>query len=135
MGKSQRNKGAGYEREVCEVFSAALGQTFKRNIGQARDGGNDINVGPLVVECKRRKSLGTVESWLLQAAAACDTSSQYPVVVGRSDGGKSLVIMDLDHFLDLFSDELMLRMNEPQPVDRVVGRRDIAAELRAEFDT
>ena len=123
MGKSQRNKGAGYEREVCEVFSAALGITVKRNIGQARDGGNDANAGPLVLEMKRRKTLGTVESWLLQAAAACDTSDQYPVVVCRSDGGKSMVIMDLDHFLEIAGDWLLDEIAQPKPVDKFMSLR------------
>lgn len=99
MGKSQRTKGASYEREVCDVLSQAVGQKVQRHIGQARDGGNDITVGQLVIECKRRKTLGTVEKWLQQAKAAKKRDSDVPVVVARSDGGKSFIIMDLDDFL------------------------------------
>jgi hypothetical protein len=133
LGKLQRNKGAGYEREVCEVFSAALGITVKRNIGQSRDGGNDINVGPLVVECKRRKTLGTVESWLLQAAAACDTSAHIPIVVGRSDGGRSLVVLDLDHFIELTQERLLEETEEqPKPVDAYFKQR--ASEIIGQVD-
>lgn len=104
MGKSQRTKGAVYERDIAKLFSDALGGDFKRNIGQARDGGNDIDVGPLVVECKRRKSLKTIVGWLKQAEAAADrrtSGPKYPIVVAREDAGTSLVICNLDDFLAL----------------------------------
>lgn len=120
MGKSQRTKGASYEREVAAVFSAALDADFKRNIGQARDGGNDIDVGPLVVECKRRKTLKTIRDWFDQAKAACakrnnaefwslDSDVQtpaIPTIVCREDNGESLVIIRLSDFLILTRDEL-----------------------------
>ena len=125
MGKSQRTKGAGFEREVCDVFSAALGQKFKRNIGQARDGGNDIDVGPLVVECKRRKSLKTVEGWLEQANRAARTrdflgkfgeddpragEAAIPVVVMRADNGVPMVLLTLDDFITLAGAEIKSRL-------------------------
>lgn len=107
----QRTKGATYEREVSRAFEAALGGTYDRNIGQARDGGNDIDVGPLVVECKRRKTLSTIEGWLKQAATAAyqrwqrqggdPVTGHIPVVVAREDSGKSLVILRLDDFLHI----------------------------------
>lgn len=115
MGKSQRTKGASYEREICAVFSKALGATFKRHIGQARDGGNDITVGPLVVECKRRKSLKTIEGWLAQARRAAGNLGDFPVVVMRSDGGISMVLLDLDDFIALAGDGLRMRMLGPDP--------------------
>ena len=101
MGKSQRNKGASYEREVCDVFTGITGRKIQRHIGQARDGGNDITVGQLIVECKRRKTLGTIEGWLRQATAAKVSTEQAAVVVARSDGGESLAIMSLADFLRL----------------------------------
>lgn len=118
MGKSQRTKGAGFEREVCDVFSAALGQKFKRNIGQARDGGNDIDVGPLVVECKRRKSLKTIEGWLEQANRAARTrdfteatgDAAIPAVVMRADNGVRMVLLTLDDFITLAGAEIAKRL-------------------------
>lgn len=133
MGKMQRNKGASFERDVCKAFSVALrpgGPEFKRNIGQARDGGNDIDVGCLVVEVKIRKTLGTVYGWLQQAIVAlasrcscaasggyCDDCSvmlpgggamllpKVPIVVARQDGDCSpIVILRLDDFLALAGD-------------------------------
>lgn len=115
MGKSQRTKGAVYEREVCDVLTQKTGRKIQRHIGQARDGGNDITVGSLVVECKRRKTLGTVESWLQQAKdaqtalAADDVRDPYfTVVIARSDGGKSMAIMPLDQFLDVIQPSVLV---------------------------
>lgn len=116
MSKSQRTKGAAYEREVCKALSAATGKEYKRNISQARDGGYDIPFGNFRLECKRRRTLGTIEKWLKQATDAttqcdcknyerqvCDrcqgVSSEIPAVVARSDGGKSMVFMSFDTFL------------------------------------
>lgn len=128
MGKSQRTKGAVFEREVCDSFTAALNPAtpFKRNIGQARDGGNDIDVGPLVVECKRRKTLGTVYGWLEQATRAAvarrigrTTTEQHkhvkaiPMVVARQDADTSpIVILRLTDFLILTRDELRAHIDE-----------------------
>lgn len=97
----QRTKGAVYEREVCAAFSAATRRVVKRHIGQARDGGNDVTVPPFTIECKRRKSLKTIEGWLAQAHAACTIEAPIPIVVARSDGGKSFVIVPLENFLTL----------------------------------
>lgn len=116
MGKSQRTKGAVFEREIAHWFGAFFGKEFKRNIGQARDGGNDIDVGPLVVEAKRRASLKVLRSWFEQAVVAADRRQQHardtnrpgenmdhiPIVVMREDGGTMpLVLMGGDDFLAL----------------------------------
>lgn len=105
MGKSQRTKGAVYEREVALAFSQAFGTKYDRNIGQARDGGNDIDVGPLVVECKRRKTLITLRKWFDQAKAAATGKSAniplIPLIVCREDSGESLAVLRLDDFLAL----------------------------------
>jgi len=126
MSKMQRTKGAKFERDVCDIFNSALGRDdIKRNIDQARDGGNDIDVGPLVVEVKIRKTLGTVYGWLQQAIDAC-AGRKYrnngydprtggesfdtpviPIVVARQDGDTGpIVIIRLSDFLILTRDEL-----------------------------
>lgn len=107
MGKSQRNKGATYEREVASKLSAALGTDVKRRIGQSRDGGHDLDgTGRLVVECKRRKTLTTVESWMKQAEAAAEiVDGGLPIVIAREDNGTDLVIMRLTTFTEQFGDE------------------------------
>lgn len=87
MGRSQRVKGATFERDIANALGA------KRNIGQARDGGDDITLGRYRIECKRRKRLGTVQAWLAQAQAACAQAGDIPIVVAREDHGEALVIM------------------------------------------
>lgn len=137
MGKMQRTKGAQYEREVCAEFTAHLATHIQRNIGQARDGGNDINVGPLRIECKRRKTLGTVESWMEQAEAACDRDEGHvPAAVGRQDGGQSLIIFRLEDFLALFAEPLqeMIDMPELPRSLRLGPDRPNIAELLDEID-
>lgn len=137
MSASQRTKGAVFERETADAFTAALHREdspFKRNITQARDGGHDLLVGPLVVECKRRKTLGTVYGWLQQAIAAATgrtfTTPGYnplmhrdpnydvtvpciPIVVARQDGDTApIVILRLSDFLVLTRDELMAALED-----------------------
>lgn len=109
MSKSQRTKGATYEREIAFAFSEGLGSEFKRNIGQARDGGNDIDVGPLVVECKRRKRLTVIGNWFAQAQAAIASKPRggIPTVVCREDNGESLVVIRLSDFIKLARPELL----------------------------
>ena len=99
MGAMQRRKGATFEREVAHDLAAALGVKVTRNIGQSRDGGDDITVGPFRVECKRRKRLAVVEGWLAQAEASRDCEGQMPVVVARQDHGAALVVMRWSHWL------------------------------------
>lgn len=99
MSKYQRQKGASYERELCAVLSEATGNKIQRNIGQSRDGGNDITYGDFLFEAKRRKSLKTLEGWLKQAEDARTNPDQIPVVVARADGGESMVLMALKDFL------------------------------------
>lgn len=122
MGKGQRVKGSVFEREVMAKFSGALGQVFKRHIGQARDGGHDGVAGRWVIECKRRKNLKTLEAWLGQAKAATTVlhamntkaalegrASPYPenltpLVVVRADAGTAMALLDFDDFLRLIMD-------------------------------
>lgn len=95
MGRSQRVKGQVYEREVAKLMGA------KRNIEQARDGGDDITVGQFRVECKRRHTVGPMAKWMEQCVAACSREGDVPVVVARGDGGESYAIVRLTDFLPL----------------------------------
>ena len=87
MGKSQRTKGATFEREIAN----ALG--VKRNIEQSRDGGNDIDFPPYTIECKRYSNTAFRWEWMHQAIAACTPERPTPVVVSRVDRGEALVVM------------------------------------------
>lgn len=104
MSKSQRDKGAGYEREVCATLQAVLGREVKRHISQSRDGGNDITLGKFRIECKRRKALG-VYAFIEQAQFGRD-EKEIPVVIMRGDGKRSLLMMYLDDAMPLLGGEL-----------------------------
>lgn len=126
MSKSQRTKGAVFEREIAAEFSSAFApHEFKRLIGQARDGGNDLDVGCLVVECKRRASLKGLREWMAQAGVASSErylreiarighsvpSKHIPVVVMREDGGKeSMVLLGFSDFLTLAGDKIAVSL-------------------------
>lgn len=95
---------------MCDTLSEGLGLgiKIKRNIGQARDGGNDIDLPPFLIECKRRKTLGTVYGWLQQAIDSLPeflrrhgASHAIPVVVAREDNGESIAILRLQDFIAL----------------------------------
>lgn len=87
MSASQRRKGAAFEREIANAIGA------KRNIGQSRDGGDDITHEGYRIECKRRARLGPMVDWMAQVVASCADDSEIPVVVARGDNQEALVIL------------------------------------------
>ena len=101
MSKSQREKGAQFERDVARTLTDELGTAVKRNLGQARDSGDDITVGPFRIECKRRASLSVYS--FIEQAEKCDGT---PVVVMRGDGKRPLVMMYLDDAIPLIREGL-----------------------------
>lgn len=104
MGASQRRKGAAGERELAQILSEQLGWVVKRNIGQARDGGDDITVGKFRFEAKRRKGIA-VHEWVDQVVRASGPKD-VPVVVCRGDGKEWLVVMRLTDAIPLIRGEL-----------------------------
>jgi hypothetical protein len=104
VSRLARERGRLFEIEIGKIFSKALGREYKRKLGQARDSGNDLDVGPFVVECKRTRRLGFIAKWMQQAKDACASRSEpytVPVVIAREDEGKPLVVMHLCDFIDL----------------------------------
>ena len=101
MGKSQRLKGANGEREVAAILSEYLDIDIRRKLGQARDSGNDIDLGPFTVEVKRRKRIGGLYEWLTQ------TPAQTPVLMLRADGKQWLVTLYLTDFIRLAREEIV----------------------------
>jgi hypothetical protein len=104
MGASQRRKGAVGERELAQILSENLGWVCKRNIGQARDGGDDITVGKFRIESKRRKGIA-VHKWVDQVVSASGPGD-VPVVACRGDGREWLVVMRLTDAMPLIRGEL-----------------------------
>ena len=111
MGKLQRDRGAIFEREICKRLGEEFGFRITRKLGQARDGGDDIEVGPFMIECKRRKGIAVYE-WLAQVQLAADVRggatghTPTPIVIARADGEPAIVIMSLDDFIPLMRGEL-----------------------------
>ena len=97
MSKAQRAKGATFEREVVNALKEC-GWPAARNLDQWRDGGGDINLGPYMIECKRRASIA-VYDWLDQCTKAAQ-AGQIPVVVARGDRREAIVIMRLEDWLN-----------------------------------
>jgi len=125
MGASQRNKGAAGEREALDIFSRFYGRKFKRHLGQARDGGDDAEVGPFIVEVKRRKRLTGLMSWYRQVLDAYVRKGQQarrkgefltgmiPVVVMREDKGEWMAMVSLNHLLRISEDWVVPQLPEP----------------------
>ena len=105
MSKLGKERGASYEREVCKTLSERLGTKVSRVLGQARDGGSDIDLGPFMIECKRRRKIGVYE-WMEQAKTSAAATGQTPIVVCRADGEESLCIIRLDDAIKLLQNEL-----------------------------
>ncbi len=105
MSKSQRIKGAAGERELAEILTATLGWQINRKLGQARDGGDDIQTGQFKWEVKRRKKIAVYE-FMEQIEAACGPNDT-PVVAMRADHKGWLVMMRLEDALPLIQGELV----------------------------
>ena len=105
MGLKSRRKGAGAEIELCALLNNHLGTALKRKLGQARDSGNDVDLPPFKVECKRYKRIGKVYEWMEQATEACEVGD-VPIVACRADGERWLVVMGLDDWVKLAREEV-----------------------------
>jgi Holliday junction resolvase len=104
VSASQRRKGAAGERELAGILTEQLGWVVSRKLGQARDGGDDIQTGKFRWECKRRAKLSVYE-FMDQIQAAC-RPGDIPVVAMRADGKDWLVMMRLEDAVPLIRNEL-----------------------------
>ena len=107
MSRSQRLKGAGGERELAAILTDQLGFVVQRTLGQARDGGHDIQTGRFKWEVKRRKAIA-VYDFMAQIQAACE-ADEVPVVAMRADGKGWLVMLKLEDALPMLRDQLPQR--------------------------
>lgn len=87
---------------MCEALTEALGVPVKRLLGQERDGGVDIKIGPFAIDCKRRKKVANLYEWIMEATGMNDT----PVVALRADGERWLVVMELKDWIKLAREEI-----------------------------
>lgn len=103
-GRGKRNKGAAGEREVANILSERLGSVVKRNLGQARDGADDITIQRFRLEVKRQETL-LMDKWS-QQVEACAKPGEVPVLVYRRNGQPWRVCLLLDDFIPMLRDQL-----------------------------
>lgn len=97
QGKNNRRRGQDGEREVVALIRADFGMEHKgRNLGQERDGGEDVRLGPWDVQVKRRKKI----AMLYECLEAAD------IVALRADGKGWLVAMPWELFVKLAREEI-----------------------------
>ena len=103
-GRGKRNKGAAGERELAALLSEHLGFVVKRNLGQARDGADDLTVAQFRIEVKRQEQL-RVDKWSEQVEG-CASPGEVPVLMYRRNGQPWRVCLRLEHFIPMMRDQL-----------------------------
>ncbi len=103
-GRGKRNKGATGERELAGILTDQLGRVVKRNLGQARDGADDLTVQQFRIEVKRQERL-QIDAWSAQVEA-CALPGQIPVVAYRRNGQPWRVCLLLEHFIPMMREGL-----------------------------
>lgn len=81
-----------------------LGFVVKRNLGQARDGADDLTVEKFRIEVKRRETIA-IDKWS-QQVEECAKAGEVPVVVYRRSGQPWRVCLLLDDFIPMLRDQL-----------------------------
>ena len=100
-GRKSQRKGAGYEREIAKDLFDLTGLTFRRNLDQRQQEGqddlhDDEGVWPFAVECKRYASAKVcAPSWREQAEQAAKNAGKLPSVVWRGDRMETRVTVPL----------------------------------------
>jgi Holliday junction resolvase len=103
-GRGKRNKGAAGERELAGILKDHLGFEVKRNLGQARDGADDITIQKFRIEVKRQERL-QVDKWSEQVES-CSKSGEIPVLAYRRNGQPWRICLKLDDFIPMLRDAL-----------------------------
>lgn len=104
MGARERRRGASAERELAAILADHLGVPVKRNLGQARDSGDDITIGRLRIEVKRCERLA-IPAWTRQVEAAAGPDD-IPLVAYRQDGEPWRVVIRLEDILPMLREEV-----------------------------
>lgn len=106
MPINSRNKGASFERDIINALRDSLGVECKRNLEQWRSGGDDIDLPPYSIECKRRATIAMYE-WWNQACKSAESAKRIPILVIKADRKEPLVVMDLQEFMRLIREEVI----------------------------
>lgn len=104
MSASQRRKGMRGENEAASLLTDHLGYTVKRKLGQARDGGDDLQVGNIRIEVKRQEK-ARLYQWLEQVNATCE-ANELAAVMWRPSRRGWVVCMDFEDWCELVREAL-----------------------------
>ena len=103
-----RAKGASAERELCAILTDEMGTTVQRQLGAARDGGDDVKLKPWSIECKRQERI-QLQKWWAQAVE--NSGNQKPMIALRWNRGEWLVITRLKDWIELAREEIVETAN------------------------
>ena len=97
MGKYERDRGAGFEREIARLLGVR-----RRLRCDFSESAPDIETEHLIIECKRRAKIAAVR-WLEQAIgyAQHDNQGRIPVVFCREDRGPVVAMLLAEDLLAL----------------------------------
>lgn len=114
MGKSQRDKGARFEREVATLLRF-LDPEAKRNITECQGFGKDVTTSlPVSIQCKNLKRWSTTPNEIYDQAERAAKVNDIPVGMVRiTNAKKDLAILSLEDFLRLL--ELYVKSLTPSP--------------------
>ena len=104
MGAAERRKGQAAEREVSGLLQELLGVECVRRLGQERDGGHDVTVGPVAIQVKRQEK-ARLPSWLEQAEEDAP-DGMMAAVAWRRSRGRWVVAMPIEDFARLVREAL-----------------------------
>jgi hypothetical protein len=117
-GRGRRQKGARGENELAQLLTDQLGFVVKRKLGQARDGGDDIQVGKYKIEVKRHERLSVMD-WVRQVEATCGVG-EVPIVVFRQNGQPWRAVVPLDTLVFAIRESIDVN-NEQKPQEHDSG--------------
>ena len=101
-GRSARDKGHRFERQVAKDLGEALGCEVRRTI-QFRGGscdGSDVVAEPFSIECKSYKKLGGLIARAYEQAQGDTKEGHIPIAICKGDRQEPLVTMGYADFLD-----------------------------------
>lgn len=101
-GLHAKRKGERGEREVCGIITRITGEESKRKLGQAREGGGDVDWGPFLLEVKSRQTV-SMPAWQEQVRIAANASGQVPAVVWRRKGEEFWIAVPFEEFISMFN--------------------------------
>lgn len=101
-GLAAKRKGERGEREVTAIINRITGEETKRKLGQAREGGGDVDWGPFLLEVKNHVNVKMPE-WQAQVLAAVEGTGQVPTVVWKKKGGQWWAALPFEDFIQIFN--------------------------------